>query len=353
MIIYVKESGNIMTSPTISLCMIVRNEEEFISKCLASIHDLVDELIVIDTGSTDQTMNICQKYQAAIYSYQWNDDFSAARNYGLSKASGDWIIWIDADEVLESANRQLIRDTISNTKSAMFYLPIINYYGDALPVETDQAYLYYQPRLFRNHLGIKFQNKIHEIPKFPESNYTQSTIETIEVPVHHYGYIKEITARKNKSARNLQILYQESKTPDHSPWIDYHLASEWYRNKDYQRAFNYLNQSIHRFLVQGFKPPAILYRLKYEILLETNSIEGALLGIDHVLMLYPDYVDLNFIKGLILFHKKNFIEALDCFETCLELGENHRGYLIMKGLGSFKALHYKQACLDKLNEKSN
>lgn len=342
-----------MASPTISLCMIVKNEEDLIAKCLESVHDFVDELIIVDTGSTDQTISICEKYQAKIFSYQWNDDFSAARNFGLSKASGDWIIWIDADEVLESENRQLIRDTISNTRSAMFYLPIINYYGDALPVKNDQAYLYYQPRLFHNHLGIEFQNKIHEIPKFPESNYTQSTIETIEVPVHHYGYIKTVTTKKNKSARNLKILEQESQKPDHIPWIDYHFASELYRNKEYQRAYHYLNQSIHRFIVQGFKPPAILYRLKYEILLETNSADGALLGIDHALMLYPDYVDLIFIKGLILFHKKNFTEALACFETCLELGENHPQYLIMKGLGSFKALEYKKACYEKFKEMND
>lgn len=350
MTIFEKESENIMPSPSISLCMIVKNEEDFIAKCLESVHDFVDELIIVDTGSTDQTISICQKYEAKIFSYQWNEDFSAARNYGLSKASGDWIIWIDADEVLESKNRQLIIDTISNTETKMFYLPIINYYGEDLPVNHEQAYLYYQPRLFRNHLGIKFQNRIHEIPKLPNDDQTQSTI---EVPVHHYGYIQEITTRKNKSARNLQILYQESQTPDHSPWIDYHLASELYRNQEYDRAFEHLNTSIYNFIFQGFKPPAILYRLKYEIILETNSLDNALPGIDQALKLYPDYVDLVFIKGLILFHTKNYPEALACFETCLELGENHQQYLIMKGLGSFMALEYKQACLDKFKEMND
>lgn len=348
--ISVKESENIMPSPTISLCMILKNEEDIIDQCLASVHEFVDELIIVDTGSTDQTVDICQKYNSSIFSYQWNEDFANARNFGLSQANGDWILWIDADEVLEKSNRQLIIDTISNTKASMFFMPIINYYGDSLPIKDEQAYLYYQPRLFRNHLGIKFHNRIHEVPKFPESEHAQYTIESIEVPIHHYGYIKEVTDRKNKSTRNLQILYEEYEKTEHSPWIEYHLASELYRNKDYPRAFSYLNASIQGFILQGFKPPALLYRLKYEILLETNSIESAWLGINNALILYPDYVDLIFIKGLILFHTKNYTDALACFENCLDLGETHNEYLIMKGLGSFKAQQYKQACLDKLTK---
>lgn len=345
----IKGSDCLMQTPSISLCMIVKNEEEFIERCLKSIHKLVDELIIIDTGSTDQTVEICKIFNASIYSYKWNDHFADARNFGLSRASGDWILWLDADEEFETSKSQLMMDIISQTDASMFFMPIINYYGDTLPVKNEQAYLYHQPRLFRNNLGIQFYNRIHETPNFPEQDDLKYTIETLEVPIHHYGYIKEVTEKRKKSQRNFQLLKEEYQKSNHSPWIEYHLASEFYRNKDYSTAFTHINESILGFLLQGLKPPAILYRLKYGILYETNSIDGAWSSIDKVLLLYPDYVDLHFIKGLILLHKKRYSDALDCFENCLKLGENHSEYLIMKGSGSFKALHYKELCLSKLN----
>lgn len=345
----IKGSGYLMQTPSISLCMIVKNEEEFIEQCLKSIHKLVHELIIIDTGSTDQTVEICKKFNASIYSYEWNDHFADARNFGLSKASGDWILWLDADEELESSKSQLIMDIISQTDSSMFFFSIINYYGDTLPVNFKQAYFYHQPRLFRNNLGIKFYNRIHESPNFPEQDDSKYKIEILEVPIHHYGYIKEVTIKRNKSERNFHLLKEEYQNPNHSPWIEYHLASEFYRNKDYSTAFTHINESILGFLLQGLKPPAILYRLKYGILYETNSIDGASSSIDKVLLLYPDYVDLHFIKGLILFHQKRYSDALGSFEKCLELGENHSEYLIMKGSGSFNALYYKELCLSNLN----
>lgn len=131
------------------------------------------------------------------------------------------------------------------------------------------------------------------------------------------------------------------------------MASEYYREKDYSKAFLYVNASILNFLRQQTKPPAIVYRLKYTILLETNSIDGAWPGIEKALQLYPDYVDLHFMKGYILFQKGKYQEALASFQKCLELGECHPDYLILKGTGSFKALKYKELCLNRIIAQSN
>lgn len=342
-----------MTNPSISLCMIVKNEASFIEQCLNSAKDLVDEMIIVDTGSTDETINICKNFNAQIYNYEWNNHFADARNFGLDKVKGDWILWIDADEKLDCNKQQLIKDTISQTKASMIFLPVINYYGDKLPANTDQAYIYYQPRLFKNNIGIKFYNRIHETPLLPQDNSSEENKIYIEAPVHHYGYLKEITNREEKSKRNFQLLKEELNDPDHSPWIEYHLASEYYRNQDYETAFELLNQSIFNFLLQGIKPPAMLYRLKYTILVETNSFDGAWPGIDKAIELYPDYVDLHYIKGVILFFKKKYTEAVAAFEKCLELGESHTKYLITKGFGSFKAQHFKDLCLEHLDKQKN
>ena len=91
--------------PTISLCMIVKNEEIHIARCLESVADLVDEIIIVDTGSTDRTVDIVSKYTSKIYSYPWKDDFSAARNESFSKATMDYCMWMDADDVLEDSEK--------------------------------------------------------------------------------------------------------------------------------------------------------------------------------------------------------------------------------------------------------
>ncbi|MFG0216248.1 glycosyltransferase family 2 protein, partial [Brevibacillus porteri] len=83
-------------APKISLCMIVKNEEECLHKCLDSVKDLVDEMIIVDTGSTDKTVEIGKSFGAVVHSYEWQDNFAEARNFGLEKATGDWILWMDA-----------------------------------------------------------------------------------------------------------------------------------------------------------------------------------------------------------------------------------------------------------------
>ncbi|MFC5560068.1 glycosyltransferase [Ureibacillus thermophilus] len=339
-----------MSSSSISLCMIVKNEEDFIERCLKSVYGIVQEIIIVDTGSTDRTSEICKKYGADVYSYSWNNHFADARNFGIAKAKGDWILWLDADEKLDRSHEDLLIKAIQNPTATMYYLPVINYYGKSFPVDKEKSFIYYQPRLFQNHKGIQFYNRIHETPLFPDVNDSNYTTDYLEIPIHHYGYIEELIAKRKKADRNLQLIEEEYKNPEHSPWIEYHLAYEYYRRGDYQKAFDYLNESIFRFLLNSIKPPSILYRLKYGILIDTNSLDNALEGIEKAIVLYPDYVDLHFIKGYILFQKKKVEEALDSFEKCLELGEHNPKYLILRGTGSFMAEKYKKLCLEKIQK---
>ncbi len=336
---------------TISLCMIVKNEEQLLGKCIESVRGIVDELIIVDTGSTDRTVDICKQFGAKVYSIKWYDHFAKARNYGLEKATSDWILWLDADEQLEHNKGTVIKEKIKETKAAILLLPVINYVWNTLEGESDEACIYYQPRLFRNNVGIKFHNRIHETPQLPNHEKIKEATNYINVPIHHYGYIKEVAERKNKSARNKQLLQLEYEKADHSPWVEYHLASEYYRDKDYVRAFEYVNQAILRFILNGYKPPSILYKLKYDILWVTKSLTNSLQGIEKALLLYPDYVDLHYYKGCILFAQKDYKAALASFEKCLELGDFHPKHLIYKGVGSFRAQAYKEKCLKKLNNR--
>ncbi|ASS73730.1 glycosyltransferase [Tumebacillus algifaecis] len=107
---------------TISLCMIVKNEEETLSRCLACVQDLVDEIIVVDTGSTDNTRGDAELYDARWYEYEWQDDFASARNFAFSKATKEYILWLDADDVIEEPDRMRFRELKKNLTSEVHYV---------------------------------------------------------------------------------------------------------------------------------------------------------------------------------------------------------------------------------------
>lgn len=118
-----------MRAERISLCMIVKDEEELLPHCLASVQGAVDEMIVVDTGSSDRSPEIARQHGAVVVPFEWCDDFAAARNAGLEQASGDWILFLDADEVLDRAAREQIRSWTAISGCDGLFLNIHNYTG--------------------------------------------------------------------------------------------------------------------------------------------------------------------------------------------------------------------------------
>lgn len=146
---------------TISLCMIVKNEERILARCLDSVKDLVDEIIIVDTGSADATKRIAAEYTDKIYDFTWIDDFSAARNFAFSKASKEYIYSADADEVLSEENRQRFRQL---KETLLPEIEIVQMkYGNQLHNGTvynfDEEY---RPKLFRRLRNFVWEEPIHE-----------------------------------------------------------------------------------------------------------------------------------------------------------------------------------------------
>jgi len=120
---------------TISLCMIVKNEEEVLGRCLQSVKHIVDEIIIVDTGSTDDTKEIAKKFEAKIFDFEWCNDFSKARNYCFSLANKDYILWIDADDVMEEKEQlklSKLKESLSEEIDAvsMPYILSVSEFGD-------------------------------------------------------------------------------------------------------------------------------------------------------------------------------------------------------------------------------
>lgn len=146
--------------PTISLCMIVKNEEETLARCLDCVRVIADEIIIADTGSTDRTKEIAKKYTDKIYDFKWEGDFSAARNFSYEKATMDYILWLDADDVLLEDDRlrflQLKKDLEENVDAVMMWYNIdFDSYGNP-------AFSYYRERLTKRSCGFKWTEPVHE-----------------------------------------------------------------------------------------------------------------------------------------------------------------------------------------------
>lgn len=146
---------------TVSLCMIVKDEEETLGRCLSCLSDLVDEIIIVDTGSTDRTKEIAAEYTGKIYDFQWVDDFSAARNFAFSKASGDYIYSADADEILDEVNRERFRVLKENMIPEVEIVQM--YYTNQLKFRTVYNYdKEYRPKLFKRLRNFTWIDPVHE-----------------------------------------------------------------------------------------------------------------------------------------------------------------------------------------------
>lgn len=189
-----------MPNQTISLCMIAKNEQKNLANCLNSVKKIVDEIIIVDTGSTDKTKEIAKKFNAKLFDFKWVDGFSAARNESLKHAAKDWILVLDADEIIEKEDLIKIKNAIENLEKdiAGFQLEqrsyINNFFEGAVKNNSDfelaKVYPFYIShflvRLFKNGLGIRFRHRVHELV---EDSIIEKNLKykKIDVVLHHFG----------------------------------------------------------------------------------------------------------------------------------------------------------------------
>jgi len=183
----------------ISLVTITKNSEETLGKTLESVKDLVDEIVLLDTGSSDSTLEIAKSYNANIFFEEWENDFSKAKNSAIDKAKGKWILLLDSDEYLKEDDLQKIKTAIKNDDVGIFLLTQKSYKQFSSP-----TYIKLQ-RLFRNLENIRFKYCLHEIiPETSLKDYKLTT-DILDVEIEHFGYhSKELYKLKEK--RNLNIL---------------------------------------------------------------------------------------------------------------------------------------------------
>ena len=192
-----EKSLNLLNKPILSLCMIVKNEKENLPRCLASAKPYVDEMIVVDTGSQDGTAEIALSYGAKVSHFEWCDDFSAARNYSISLASGDWILLLDADEelVVETEN---FKQQLADNKELLGYALVREDFNVTNIIGG------FHGRLFRNLPNLRYVNRFHEQLKYEDKNLVYGKLEGIKII--HYGNFEEEKVLKKAANRDIPIL---------------------------------------------------------------------------------------------------------------------------------------------------
>jgi tetratricopeptide (TPR) repeat protein len=192
--------------PRITLCMIARDEQRFLADCLSRAAPFVDEIVLVDTGSRDDTVGIAQSFGARVLHEEWQDDFSAPRNTALRAATGDWILVLDADEFLQPGAGERIRELVRCPAVSGYHLRFVNVYGAG---RTQGVMMV---RLFRNLPGLAYENVIHEqvTPSLHRAGTAMGLdISTTDVEVEHHGYTDEVMSRRGKNERNERLFVKQ------------------------------------------------------------------------------------------------------------------------------------------------
>lgn len=326
----------------ITLILIVKDEEKNLPKCLQSVQGHVDEIIIVDTGSTDNTVEIASRFTDKIYRYPWEDDFSAARNFALAQAGGDWILSLDADEELVSGDGDL-RRLINTGQNIEAYLLSLHY----PTADSSGAYnRFHVLRLFRNNGRYFFQGKIHEQVVVQE----RGVVGVADRPSIRHKLLST-KERNRKRERNLALLKKAcSREPDNL-FLQYYLGVEWLMLGKPQKALPYLKQSYEQLTDEHllFRAPALRYLIM--CLQALGRLEEAICLCLEADVKYPDYTDIYYLGGVLFEEKKEYQLAVKWLKQAVLCGLPPALYSHLHGTESFLAYYHLGYCTEMLGQK--
>lgn len=208
----------------ISLCMIVRDEEEVLERCLGSIADCVDEIVIVDTGSVDRTKEIAERFTEKIYDFLWTDDFSAARNFAFSKGTGEYLLWMDADDVFPEKEKQKFLDLKEDLDEHPCDM-VMMLYDAGFDEEGKAVFSYYRERLMRCSKQAKWVGCVHEvIPPFGNVRYAEI----------HFEHRKEKVEYSDRNLRIYEKMLEKGEKLD--PRESFYFGRELYYHGRYEKA---------------------------------------------------------------------------------------------------------------------
>lgn len=323
-----------MDRKQISLCMIVRDEEQWLARCLASVEGIVDEMVIVDTGSVDKTVTIARDFNAKVFQEVWQHDFARMRNISLQHAEGEWILFLDADEALDPDTGPLLRQYAEQTSYSGYFLQVHNYLGHG---SGRGATVNPVLRMFRNHPGYRFRGKIHEQIAEPILKVNSSAAFYLtEVKIHHMGYLKEVVQSKRKVERNMKLLSRAVHEDPEDPFHRFNWGVEYLRTGKNGPALEQFCEAKKRLDLKRSNYAHLL--LKYEIraLLELGRWKEAHDASQQAIKQFPEYTDLYHYLSLCHVALGRLYAAEKAMRNALKLGPAPPGYHTEEGIGTYQ-----------------
>lgn len=314
----------------ISVCIITKNEEKYIETCLKNLTRYDWEIIVTDTGSTDKTIEICQKYAHQVHHFDWINDFAAARNYCVSKASNDWILSVDSDEYLTNQQTpeelmKLLTPCLNHPESAGM-VKIINPMNSSAASSTSIEPV---ARFFHKKY-YTYEGKVHEQPARIDGS--KPTYFETPFSLHHEGYA-DATVLQKKAQRNIELLKKDLEITPNDPYLYFQLGQSYFVMGDMENAYKVFQKGLEfdvdpntqyvRTMVVSYGH-SMLNLKKYQEALSFESIYDA----------FSSYADFVFLMGLIYMNNALFDEAIAQFLQATKLQE-----YAVEGVNSYLAYY--------------
>ncbi|GAB1157982.1 hypothetical protein YWY31_40070 [Paenibacillus illinoisensis] len=312
---------------TIALCMIVKNEQEYLRRCLDSVLGKVDQIIIIDTGSTDETVSIAKEYTNEVYHFEWINDFSAARNESLKYAKTDYVLVLDADEYLEQSVN-ILEDIDGD---ADYYFTKIHNI-----MSQGRAINHLAIRLFANNRGLHYVHRLHEhLNTYEDMNKYKAA--HAKFTIMHTGYTDEMLEGRDKSKRNLSLMLKEVKE-NPSVYNLFNMGRTYNWIGDHEKAIEYLKKAYPLSKELTILPELIATLCRS--LGEMRRYNEALYILKEAVQVFPLEVDLIHIQALYYEKIGYHLDAVSRMEKCLEIGD--QGITVQEGNGTYIA-HFRLA----------
>ena len=308
----------------ITLCIICKDEERTILRCINSARQMVNEIIVVDTGSIDQTKEIVRKTGATLLEIKWENDFAKARNYAIDHSHGEWIIFLDADEYFNETDPKKIIECITRAKQLgndYLITEILNLGDQGIKSSFKTI------RVFKNRKIIRYAGRIHE--KLVKKKGTFNGYDCSEqIKIYHDGYIRQVEEDKNKSKRNETILLEVLKEEPNNSDINFYLMQEHILDgNDQDLAWQYGISAVkyNRFSMNELKicTYVSLLRLGTNLKKDRETIDSIF---EEAVKMDQYYPDIEFRYALYLKEQGDIEECIEHLEECFRKADVYKGY---------------------------
>lgn len=326
---------------SLSLCMIVKDESDFLKQCLEDAKPFVDEIIIVDTGSEDNTIEIAKSFGAKVFEHKWNNNFSDARNISLKHATKDWILVLDADETISKSDLKKIKELIDNPEFDAYSIIQRNYFRKREPTAMEvsskhdaykesEGYRGWFPsiliRLFRNNKGYEFTGLIHELIE-PSIKQIGGKIFNSQIPIHHFRVEKGKRIDIEKKQKYLEIGKKQIELTPNNPKPYYEVGTIYLSDKKYDKAIQLFEKSV-KVIENSDKPEQHEKTLVYvyyglgKAYLQAEKYEDAIKCFEKVLVSNPKAHVLHFLLAQSYTMLNRFNEAVKEYRIAARLNPN-------------------------------